>query len=608
MSNSKSPKINAIRMLEEGACRQLVYDTHVAQFSEYGVDYIIPYILELLETPVVCRRAAHAMLMWVNYQWEDIAYAIGKSWPVLDGKPNEYALLFTYKIVNLMIVFDLKPWWYAHLLGRETSIIGYPWMVGELQTGVEWTDYLRVMTAEVSYEDWSRVYHPIEITEVVEECLPEAVEPLVVILRDKCNIIAEYPVEREEAVAYQVEEFYRNVDTQDEILRSVIAKILVQFYNNVLQAVEHCLIYSSLKQEDISRACYKFMDRLRSTSVDDVHIEFHAYHLRLMHYVNEIIGSLITSRETGMQVLGRIMWHILTTSPNPLHRDLDISVSLHVMITQPLPANVVAPDKCYQEDVTRHGITMRSLLPNRNGRVYILSRNFIQEIVEKIIPNDPEFIRRLAQLSLCARLLLTPDGDPGRAHVWGEGTAGTLQLHIPWLQIAPSGLTPERYLCSRQDVALYLYRILRLSPLNMSLQRVVTGGEPIILPILGDFSVNVGFDVMDVDPPDEIQSIRRDIPPEADVVFAPVETRKALIADPVTDCNLYAQANRLTVREVESYNKDPSQPHNPIWCVVMAMYSAKVRIEGRGEGHNKKLAKAAACAGLLAQLPRDWNG
>jgi hypothetical protein len=603
MSTVRKLNINAIKMREEGADHQLIYDTHVANFCEYKKDYIVPYIHELLETPVVDRRAAHALLMWVNYQWEDIVCAIEQAWPIVDGKANQYAVLFTYKIVSLMVAFDLKPWWYAPFSGIDTSILSYPWMTGQLQRGVEWLDFLEFMSVSMSFEDWSAIYFPMQISETVVEEEPEIIEPTCVVLRDKCHIIVEYPVDREAVNAYHISEFFKNIDTQDELLRQVIARVLVQFYNSVIKVVEKCLMKGGSSVEDASRACYKMMERLRKTNVDNVHNQFHAYHIRLMFFVNDVIDSLVSSGEMGVKVVERVMWHILVSSPNPLHQKMDKHDILYVMLVVPLPeVNVIIPEIDAQ-DVDIHTQMMKSVLPNRKCRIFILSKLFVKEIVEKHL-DDHDFMQRLAQLSLCARVYLTPDGDPDGVHIWGDGMSGVIQHVIPWLQLSSSEVRPERFLFSKQDVSLILFRILRASPMNVSLTRLDAGVMPVDLPPKGVYTHQVDF--MDVDPVDDF-GIRKQLPPEVMMVFAPVE-RKTITSDPVTDCNLYVQANRLSIKEVDSYNGNPSQPHLPEWHVVMCMFSSKKQIHGKGEGNTKKIAKAAACSQLLAQLPRDWYG
>jgi len=486
MTSTGKFEIDTIKMKEEGADFQTIYDCKNANFYLFSEDHIVPYILELLSVPVCNKRGANAMLMWLFEQWDDIVGAVGRAWPIVEDKPHAHALLFTFKILSVMVNYGLKPWWYAPFLGRETSVLAFPWMTGILASGVEYTDCLKVMSSDVSYEQWQEIFCPVV---QLQECEiePETIEPMPIVLANMCNIVAEENCDDEAAVSFAVGELIKNVATDNLDVACIVSKIIATFYDTCFRTVFKLICNDSpYKEHPINGLLYELLERLAKVDAMNVCVQFYPYHLRFMAFIIRHIDSLLGSGEMGIKILERLFTFLIVHSPNVSVRKYNVDEALFLI--QVFPPLTLYFNDCREEfieDIAKHSVLMKSVLPDRWREVYILSRPFIEDLAKNYSFRERDF-QQISRLSLVAHVYLAPPGDYSFTYRWGESDYGTIQQVIPWLRVANVHVRPTRYIFSMEDVNLYLYRKNRTSPTNVSLMRPSGSVSPVALPSIVD--------------------------------------------------------------------------------------------------------------------------
>jgi len=316
-----------------------------------------------------------------------------------------------------------------------------------------------------------------------------------------------------------------------------------------------------------------------------------------MHFLDIACESLMKSGKMGLAIIERILTYMLVDSPNVHDIPLDMTETLFYLPVSPIKQSPFMPFVGDQAlDVERFSVPMRGVAPDRWREIYIVSKPLALMFMRDLEDGGDQW-HRLAELSLVARVLLNPFGESDHRKIWGTGVLGPLQIAIPWIRVAPIDLRPTRYLFSFQDVSTFLYRRKRVVPTTLNYTR-----------LLDVVQKGVDEPCGDIPPIREAtggEFKRKDEPPEPELIDEVVITSQlfhSLRKDYITECNLFAQANKASLKEIDSFNENPDEPHNPVWVCVMRMKTGTWQITSSGSDNSKKRAKNAACQVLWSRI------
>jgi len=468
-TSANREKIDHKRIVSEGANFQIVYDIMNANFYLYEDDYIVPYLLETFLSPIVDERGANRLLMWYFEQWSDIARMVAQEWPIVDGRPNDNAVKLSFRVISMLNTYSFKPHWYSAFYGAPVELLVFPWLGGVFQFGVSFDECVKELNECITVEQWSQLKFPY-VAPFVEIVEPEVIEPLSIVLLQKCDVYADVSLKEDVPLTYVVAQYCGGA--QDDNLKSVIDTVIHRFYTIILNTlIPYYEEYStSIDLYGMGEALRHFASRYDKMRLDYSYY-YKPYQLRLMHFLCQNVIAFIVHPEFGLRVVQRILVRMANDAVDYVNISNDGYGTLYIV---PNRQQLLFPYGLgltgYEEQIKELEGVMRNVCVDRGRYPCVLSMEYMRELASIRDSSDKRF-ESLKLLSTVARVYLPFtqfDASGVMAELYTRVAEG-----VPWLQMVNRYAEIPTILHGHSGVVALLHVRYNMAPFNVSYEKLL---------------------------------------------------------------------------------------------------------------------------------------